>query len=257
VSMSSDSIIDGPLASAPLARPTRNFGGAGRLALIVAVHVGFVAAIASGVTTPAPRAAAATPVMVTFVAPAPAPQPIAKAEPIPPQPKPQPKPEPKPQPKPKVVKPKPAPAPLPPSEKAIEAPSVPPPPPPAEPALAPAAAPAPAPATPPPGPPQPPSTPPPQGPKTITSGIAYLYNPPPAYPALARRLREEGTVVLRVLVNERGIPERVEVQTSAGSPRLDEAARRTVMIYRFEPQIENGRAVAMFAIIPVRFQLDS
>src|SRR5262245_58789245 len=34
--------------------------------------------------------------------------------------------------------------------------------------------------------------------------VAYLRNPPPAYPAIARRMRLEGTVVLRVLVDALG-----------------------------------------------------
>src|SRR5690606_36947894 len=99
--------------------------------------------------------------------------------------------------------------------------------PPAQPAApVPAAAPAPA------APPGPPTPPAPPKPKTLTSGIASLYNPAPQYPALSRRVGEEGTVVLRVLVNERGLPERVEVQTSSDSSRLDDAARQTVMKYR-------------------------
>lgn len=68
---------------------------------------------------------------------------------------------------------------------------------------------------------------------------------------------EEGKVMLRVLVNEKGRPERVEVQKTSGSPRLDEAARQAAMRAVFKPHMEDGRPVAVFAIIPIRFQLDS
>ena len=37
---------------------------------------------------------------------------------------------------------------------------------------------------------------------------AYLRNPPPAYPALARRYREQGKVLLRVYVSAAGAPRR-------------------------------------------------
>ena len=68
---------------------------------------------------------------------------------------------------------------------------------------------------------------------------------------------EEGRVMLRVLVNEKGRPERVEIQQTSGSPRLDEAARQAAQRAVFKPHIENGRAIAVFAIIPIKFQLDS
>lgn len=68
---------------------------------------------------------------------------------------------------------------------------------------------------------------------------------------------EEGKVLMRVLVNDKGRPERVDVQTSSGSPRLDEAAKQAVMRAVFKPHIEAGRPVPVYAIIPIKFQLDS
>jgi periplasmic protein TonB len=53
----------------------------------------------------------------------------------------------------------------------------------------------------------------------------YLRNPAPAYPALARRLGEEGKLVLRVFVTPEGHPGQIELKTSSGSPRLDQAAQ--------------------------------
>lgn len=249
-----------------------------RLGVIVLLHVGFFLLILQGGVAKESAPPAPKTVFVNFVTPEPPPVPQApppvvpppEPKPVepPPPPKPKPKPEPKPKPKPKPkpeLKPTPKPKPKA-SEKQItddakseppveessepvvaEAPPAPVPPPVA---AAPAAASRPA------APPAPPAPPVPSKPKTITSGIAYLYNPAPAYPALSRRLGEEGTVMLRVLVNERGMPEQVELQTSSGSPRLDDAARRTVMSYRFKPHIENGRAVPVNAIIPINFQLD-
>ena len=56
------------------------------------------------------------------------------------------------------------------------------------------------------------------------SGVDYLDNPQPEYPAAARRLRMEGTVVLRVLVSSDGLPSesrvaRARVRRSWTRPR--------------------------------------
>lgn len=93
-------------------------------------------------------------------------------------------------------------------------------------------------------------------PRTVSSGIEYIKAPSPEYPAAARRMGEEGTAVLRVLVNEKGRPERAEIQKSSGSGRLDEAARQAVLRALFKPFIEDGSPVAAYAIVPIKFQLD-
>ncbi|MDP3841316.1 MAG: energy transducer TonB [Oxalobacteraceae bacterium] len=97
----------------------------------------------------------------------------------------------------------------------------------------------------------------PAQPKTISIGVEYLQQPQPRYPPLSRRMGEEGRAILRVLVNARGMPERSEIRTSSGSARLDEAAREAVMRAQFRPHIDNGQAVAVFVIVPIRFQLDT
>src|SRR5207237_10735251 len=93
-------------------------------------------------------------------------------------------------------------------------------------------------------------------PKTI-SGVEYLQAPQPEYPPLARRMGEEGKVMLRVLVNDKGRAERIEIQKSSGSQRLDEAARLAASAALFKPYIEDGKAVAVYAIVPIAFQLNS
>ena len=94
------------------------------------------------------------------------------------------------------------------------------------------------------------------GPKTVNSGVQYLQAPRPDYPAQSKRLGEEGKVVLRVLVNQQGTAERIEVQKSSGFPRLDDAARQAVQQARFKPHLEDGRPEAVFAIVPITFRLD-
>jgi protein TonB len=98
---------------------------------------------------------------------------------------------------------------------------------------------------------------PPPGPRTISAGVDYLQPPQLVYPALSKRLGEQGRVVLRVLVNDRGQPEQVQVQTSSGFARLDEAGRQAVLRALFKPQLQDGHAVSVFVIVPLNFQMTS
>ncbi len=86
---------------------------------------------------------------------------------------------------------------------------------------------------------------------------AYLDNPAPAYPPMSKRMREQGTVLLRVLVNPEGRADKVEIQTSSGSSRLDTAAQNTVQKWRFAPAKQGVQAIASWVIVPIDFQLTS
>jgi protein TonB len=87
--------------------------------------------------------------------------------------------------------------------------------------------------------------------------VAYLRNPPPVYPPASRRTREQGRVLLGVLVNAAGEAETVEVRTSSGSSRLDQAAMAAVKRWRFEPARRGGTALAAWALVPIDFQLET
>ncbi|MGH8742241.1 MAG: energy transducer TonB, partial [Burkholderiales bacterium] len=84
----------------------------------------------------------------------------------------------------------------------------------------------------------------------------YLENPPPAYPAASRRLGEEGRVVLRVLVNAAGGTDEVQIRTSSGHARLDDAARETVRRWRFVPAKRGEQPVPAWVLIPISFRLE-
>ena len=81
-----------------------------------------------------------------------------------------------------------------------------------------------------------------------------LYEPELVYPPLSQRMGEEGTVELRILVNERGLPEKIEIKKSSGYPRLDEAARQAAQRTTFKPYTEGGKAMPMFAIREIKFR---
>lgn len=83
----------------------------------------------------------------------------------------------------------------------------------------------------------------------------YLDNPKPAYPSLARRLGEEGRVLLRVRVAADGLPAEVALQAGSGSPRLDQAALDTVRRWKFAPARLGGEPVAATVLVPIVFSL--
>lgn len=84
----------------------------------------------------------------------------------------------------------------------------------------------------------------------------YLRNPAPAYPPLARRMGEEGKVILRVSVNPQGTADSVEIRTSSGSPRLDEAAQKTVRNWKFIPAKRGDAAIQSWVLVPIIFKLE-
>ncbi|OBV40285.1 protein TonB [Janthinobacterium psychrotolerans] len=99
-----------------------------------------------------------------------------------------------------------------------------------------------------------PSPPAPSTPRTVSS-VEYIKAPQLVYPNLSRRLGESGTVVLRILINEKGLPEQILVHKSTGYSNLDEAGRQAAMRALFKPMIENGKPVPVYVLVPLTFQL--
>ena len=89
------------------------------------------------------------------------------------------------------------------------------------------------------------------------SAVEYLRSPQADYPPLARRMGEQGKVIMRVLVNEKGQAEKVDIQKSSGFNRLDEAARIAVMRALFKPYVEDGKPLMVLATAVVNFSLSS
>lgn len=83
----------------------------------------------------------------------------------------------------------------------------------------------------------------------------YLNNPKPSYPALSQRMREEGTVKLRVFVSAEGRAEKIELSESSGFRRLDEAAEKAVARWRFVPARQGAQNISAWYIVPITFKL--
>lgn len=192
----------------------------------------------------------APPVLVEFMQTQPTPktieQPVAKPIPVPPRPQPVATPEPTPQPTPQ------------PTPSKTVAPAV-------VAQAAPAPVPAPAAPTPPAparveAPPAPPPTPVVSAPSKTEVSIPASYsasNQKPTYPAMSKRLGEQGTVVLRVLVKADGSAGEVEVKSSSSYPRLDQAAVEAVKTWRFNSAKIDGKAIDEWYQVPIPFKLQS
>lgn len=108
----------------------------------------------------------------------------------------------------------------------------------------------PAPVTPPPAPPAPPRV------ELPSSDADYLQNPKPPYPPVSKRLNEQGTVIMRVLIGVDGLPQKAEVRKSSGFDRLDQSAATTVMKWRYVPGKRAGVAETMWFNVPINFVLE-
>ena len=90
----------------------------------------------------------------------------------------------------------------------------------------------------------------------VEANLAYVSAPAPAYPRTAVLAHMQGTVTLRVLVDESGKPLEVIVESSSGHAVLDKAAREQVLAkWRFQPATAGGRPVQAWARIPISFDL--
>lgn len=195
----------------------------------------------------ADRAAGAS-VQVRLVA-APTPQPVAKPEPRPERP-----PEPKPRPieKPVVRKTAPLLSSEAPAERSV-APAKTEPVKPVEPAPTAAPAPAPTPPAPAPGPNLL------DTPKQISSAELKQLGcriPRPDYPPKARRLEQEGTVLVRLTIGADGAVKTARVARSSGYPLLDAAALTSIEAGRCQPYTTAGIARAVEAEQPIAFNLN-
>lgn len=87
------------------------------------------------------------------------------------------------------------------------------------------------------------------------SDARHINNPAPVYPRTALRLKEEGTVILNLLVRADGSVAEVKVKTSSGYERLDKAAVKAVKRWRYLPAAQGGQTIDYWYEQPVVFSL--
>lgn len=79
---------------------------------------------------------------------------------------------------------------------------------------------------------------------------------PPNYPAISRRLGEQGQVKLKVELDETGRVTSARVVESSGFKRLDEAGLNAVKSWRCNPATRDGKPVRAVALQPLDFILN-
>jgi protein TonB len=77
----------------------------------------------------------------------------------------------------------------------------------------------------------------------------------PKYPIESRRKREQGTVVLTVVVGSSGSVVDVSIAKSSGFERLDKAALAAVRGWRWSPTVRNGQPVMVKGFVDIPFVL--
>jgi protein TonB len=107
---------------------------------------------------------------------------------------------------------------------------------------------------PPPRPTPKPSPTPPKGP--ISGGVLNgkaISKPQPVYPAIAKAARQQGTVVVQILVDESG--KVVSAHAVSGPPLLQQAAVQAAYQARFSPTLLSGQPVKVSGTITYNFVL--
>ena len=88
-----------------------------------------------------------------------------------------------------------------------------------------------------------------------SSDADYLQNPKPVYPPMSKRLNEQGQVIHSVLIGIDGLPVSAKLAKSSGFDRLDQAAYKAVMSWRYVPGKRNGVPTAMSFEVPIYWEL--
>lgn len=195
------------------------------LILVIGIHASVLAAVVMVPSAPKPVDIVEPTIQGVLVVAEPeeVPPPETPPPPPPPEKKPEPKPKPKPLPK------------APPSERAVEAPEP-------EPVIE-----------------APPEEVQPAAPTPVVPPRAeadQLSNPAPVYPKLSRRLREEGIVLLEILIKADGTVGEIRLKESSGHKRLDDSAMKAVKQWRYQPATQGGEAIDFWYEQPVEFSLN-
>jgi len=93
-------------------------------------------------------------------------------------------------------------------------------------------------------------------PDEVVQFASQASSPSPAYPAISRRLGEQGRVLVRARVLASGDTAEVQLHQSSGVDRLDAAAIAAVKQFRFNPaRTRSGRAVDSWVTLPIQYTL--
>lgn len=89
----------------------------------------------------------------------------------------------------------------------------------------------------------------------VIKNVTILKQTPPTYPAKARRMGQQGMVLLHALVNDHGQTQDLKIASSSGYSSLDRSAMKAVQGWKFETASRNGKPIKAWVEVPVRFVL--
>lgn len=96
----------------------------------------------------------------------------------------------------------------------------------------------------------------PSGPVSVSDlGSKMVAMTPPRYPIESRRRKEQGTVVLSLLLGLDGSVTQISLAQSSGFERLDKAALEAVRKWRWSPTVRNGEPVQVRGTVDIPFIL--
>lgn len=85
--------------------------------------------------------------------------------------------------------------------------------------------------------------------------VVYQPDADAYYPSFSKRSGEQGTVVVRLIIDETGSVEDVALLQSSTFPRLDRAASEIGKRYRFKPFVVNGSPQRISTNLLIKFNL--
>lgn len=86
-------------------------------------------------------------------------------------------------------------------------------------------------------------------------GTRMVAGDPPRYPIESRRGKEQGTVIIALILDVTGRISEISVARSSGHRRLDKAALRAVSKWRWAPTIQDGQPVMVRGQVEIPFVL--
>jgi protein TonB len=93
--------------------------------------------------------------------------------------------------------------------------------------------------------------------QTDIGKLEVLYQPDADayYPSFSKRSGEQGTVVVRLIIDQTGNVEDISLLQSSNFPRLDRAATEIGRRYRFKPFLVNGSPQRISTNLLIKFNL--
>ena len=93
--------------------------------------------------------------------------------------------------------------------------------------------------------------------QTDIGKLEVLYQPDADayYPSFSKRSGEQGTVIVRLIIDQTGSVEDVALLQSSSFPRLDRAASEIGRRYRFKPYVVNGSPQRISTNLLIKFNL--